>query len=325
MSFRKFSFFSSSKLSLSTITEIIYYWTYKLQQDFVIHETGLSNHTVVDFYNFLREVCSVILQEQSEAIGGPGKIAEIDESKFGKRKYNRGKRVDGVWVFGGIERDSTPPKPFFVPVSDRSAATLIPIIKRWILPGTTILSDCWKAYSSLEKEGFIHDTVNHNLHFITESGTHTNNIESCWNSLKKSLPKYGTAKQLYHSYFVEYCLCKKFINTSNDKFLEVLCLIGLVYNPQRGNETKIHDHEVVPACTDTSTVTHDTYNHPEDITSTVTRDADVNIPRMDMSTSASSTITHDIIFDACDIGHFDLNLSFNFSDDDIFEQIEQIC
>ena len=112
MSFRKFSFFSSSKLSLSTITEIIYYWTYKLQQDFVIHETGLSNHTVVDFYNFLREVCSVILQEQSEAIGGPGKIAEIDESKFGKRKYNRGKRVDGVWVFGGIERDSTPPKTF---------------------------------------------------------------------------------------------------------------------------------------------------------------------------------------------------------------------
>lgn len=27
---------------------------------------------------------------------------EIDESKFGKSKYNRGHRIDGVWIFGMI-------------------------------------------------------------------------------------------------------------------------------------------------------------------------------------------------------------------------------
>jgi hypothetical protein len=37
-------------------------------------------------------------------IGGNGKIVEIDEEKFGKRKYNRGHRVDGVWVLGMVER-----------------------------------------------------------------------------------------------------------------------------------------------------------------------------------------------------------------------------
>ena len=31
---------------------------------------------------------------------------EIDESKFGKRKYHRGRSVDGHWVFGGIEQGS---------------------------------------------------------------------------------------------------------------------------------------------------------------------------------------------------------------------------
>jgi len=90
-------------------------------------------------------------------------------------------------VFGGIECDSNLPKCFFTPVTDRSVATLIPIITKWILLGTTILSDCWKVYSSLEAEGYAHCTINHSVHFVSESGTHTNNIESRWNSLKKSL------------------------------------------------------------------------------------------------------------------------------------------
>jgi len=31
------------------------------------------------------------------------------------------------------------------------------------LPGTTILSDCWKAYNSLSVEGYLHETVNHSV------------------------------------------------------------------------------------------------------------------------------------------------------------------
>ena len=34
-------------------------------------------------------------------IGGPGKHVEIDKSKFGKRKYNRGHFVEGQLVIGG--------------------------------------------------------------------------------------------------------------------------------------------------------------------------------------------------------------------------------
>ncbi len=37
-------------------------------------------------------------------LGGVGKTVEIDESKFGKRKYHRGHHVEGPWVFGGYER-----------------------------------------------------------------------------------------------------------------------------------------------------------------------------------------------------------------------------
>ena len=46
-------------------------------------------------------------------------------------KYFRGKRVEGQWVFGGVERDSH--KCFLEPVEDRTAETLIQLIKDWIL------------------------------------------------------------------------------------------------------------------------------------------------------------------------------------------------
>lgn len=46
-----------------------------------------------------------------------GIVVEIDESKFGKRKYYKGRWVDGVWVFGGIEWDLK--KCFFIIVENR--------------------------------------------------------------------------------------------------------------------------------------------------------------------------------------------------------------
>ncbi|EFX60123.1 hypothetical protein DAPPUDRAFT_19746, partial [Daphnia pulex] len=98
----------------------------------------------IDWANFCREVAEDIVINNSEKIGGVGVVVEIDESKFGKRKYNRGKRVDGVWVFGGVERETG--KCFLVVVQNRTATTLLAVIKEWIKPGTTIISDCWKSY-----------------------------------------------------------------------------------------------------------------------------------------------------------------------------------
>jgi hypothetical protein len=39
-----------------------------------------------------------------DKIGGNNSVVEIDESKFGKRKYNRGHRAEGVWVRGMIDK-----------------------------------------------------------------------------------------------------------------------------------------------------------------------------------------------------------------------------
>lgn len=136
-----------------------------------------SLKTCTDWASFCREVCFDAAITHRRPNGGPNKIVEIDESKFGRRKYHRSHRVEGQWVFGGVERESG--RVVMVPVERRDKETLLQLIKEWILPGTTIHSDCWKANNCLNDEGYRHLSVNHSLHFKDPAtGVHTNTNEA---------------------------------------------------------------------------------------------------------------------------------------------------
>ena len=125
---------------------------------------------------------------------------------------------------------------FFTTVEVRTADTLVNIIKQHIKLGTTIISDCWKAYSSLNPEGFTHLIINHSVNYIDpDSGAHTNTIDFTWRALKKSLPKNGTQKTLYDSYFTQYSIRKLYSNDSADPFLSCLNLISEVYHPNNAD------------------------------------------------------------------------------------------
>ena len=50
-------------------------------------------------------------------------------------------------------------------VVDRSAA----IIQHYIRPGSVIISDEWRAYSTLSSLGYAHQTVNHSNNFVDPS------------------------------------------------------------------------------------------------------------------------------------------------------------
>ena len=48
----------------------------------------------------------------------------------------------------------------------RDIETLIPLIQRYIRPGTIIMSDCLATYSSLSDLGFIHHQISHSNNFV---------------------------------------------------------------------------------------------------------------------------------------------------------------
>lgn len=100
------SLLANSNLTKNAFLELAYHWCLKIPVTQVAIMTGIERHTVSQFYKFFREAIMTHVLDDAEAmeVGGVGVTVEIDESKYGKRKYHRGHRIEGNWVFGGVER-----------------------------------------------------------------------------------------------------------------------------------------------------------------------------------------------------------------------------
>jgi len=131
--------------------------------------------------------------EAEKFIGGPNEMVEIDECKIGRRKYHRGRIIEGSWILGIIHRGHPINYRLEIcPENKRDANTLLSLIKKHVAPGTEIHTDCWKGYINLNDHGYIHKTVNHSQEFVdSETGAHTQNIESSWRWMRRQLSRGG--------------------------------------------------------------------------------------------------------------------------------------
>lgn len=138
-SIRNKTWFERSHLPFEKVLKITYLWIYKAPYKLIEREVGISHKSLIDWCNFCRDVCKFTVESsECNSTGGPDNIVEIDESKFGNLLFHRGLRVDGKWVFGGIDRHTK--ECFFNDVDDWSADTSIPLIEQHIRPRTTIIS-----------------------------------------------------------------------------------------------------------------------------------------------------------------------------------------
>ena len=135
--------------------------------------------------------------------------------------------MEGQWVVGGIESDSR--KSFLIPVDKRDEQTLLPIIKKWIKLGTTIISDCWKAYTNLEKYGYTHKTLNHSEEFVNKDGDSTNKIEGHWRHPKVKILLLCVRKHHFSPYLSEFMW--RYRSRDNDLFEMFIGDVKKIYAP----------------------------------------------------------------------------------------------
>lgn len=167
--------------------------------------------------------------EEDGRIGGPGHVVEIDETKVGKRKYNRGRVREGCWILGMIDRDNGDYRIEICPDNKRDAKTLIPLIEKHVEKGTKIITDCHKGYNELAAKGYEHETVNHSEHYKDPiTGAHTNTIEGSWKHLKHHLTKTGLKREDISDHMCEYLWRRDCRIKGLDPFEQILKDIKLV-------------------------------------------------------------------------------------------------
>ncbi|XP_035901823.1 uncharacterized protein LOC118507446 [Anopheles stephensi] len=214
------SVFKNSRLLLPQLLELTYEWSRNSTRTVAGAECPAGKAAVLRWYEVLRGISSEYIEQRHSTIGGSGLTVEIDESVVTKRKYNRGRMADNnqVWLIGGIcweTRDI-----FLELVQKRDATTLHSIIMRHVAPGSTILTDGWRAYNGLENNGYTHAMVNHSENFVhpNDPFVHTQSIENLWRWIKPFLRSKGTHRGSLIHYLREYQLKR----SGSNSFINIL-------------------------------------------------------------------------------------------------------
>lgn len=221
-SIRDGSFFGNgTKLELATIVDIMYSYSYEMaSHNNLMRECRIASEAIVNWKNYVRDIYAEYFIAHPLRIGGPGHVVEIDESAFVRRKHNVGRVVNTQWVFGGLDTETR--DGFLVAVNARDANTLLPILQEYVLPGTTIVSDLWGAYRTINNLGYQHLTVNHSINFVDPvTNATTNHVESMWCRAKqRNKRECGTHRNLLDSYLIEFMWRQKFGRNPFQKLLE---------------------------------------------------------------------------------------------------------
>lgn len=154
------------------------------------------------------------------------KVTEVDETYVGGKprpfsvkpdedgnpiKPKRGRGTNKTPVVGIIDRDN---KKVYATVAlpdkqgkQLTGKQLFEIIGRVVKAGATVMTDEFKGYNILDRNGFIHFKVNHSIKQYSNGDVHTNGIESFWATLKRGI--YGIyhsiSREYLHHYVNEFC------------------------------------------------------------------------------------------------------------------------
>jgi hypothetical protein len=168
-----------------------------LKHNFVCFNLELSDRTVT---RIQRQVCQCCLHQQETPL--QANRVQVDETYFGKRKYNRGARArKRCWWFITICEVDNNGKTCGVRWLLCKARTM-DVIKPFILrhingERTSVVTDYFRAYQTILREVLMpgkHQRVNHSVEWKNAAGFTTNNAEGSHSVVK------GFVKDVWHKF-----------------------------------------------------------------------------------------------------------------------------
>ena len=153
------------------------------------------------FYRKIRMVISYHLVLVADEVF-EGSV-ELNESYFGgRRKGRRGRGAAGKAVVFDILKCNG--RVYTVVVDNAKFETLLPVIKKKIMPDSIVYTDSLSSYDKLDVSGFIHYRINHSKEFA-DRRNHINGIENFWNQAKRVLLKYNGIDRKSFPLFLKEC------------------------------------------------------------------------------------------------------------------------
>lgn len=204
----KNTFFEGAKLSYRAMITVLYYFAQRRPVADAAASLEISKPTIIIIYKFLRSGLSYFLDANSEKLGGPGIVVHFDETPMTRRHgmLGRHNRSNTVWVVGAVDIHTKKCFLKFLPSHNREV--LFAFLNEWILPGSTVHTDCHASYATLSSLGFQHFQVNHSRNLVGADGIHTNWIEGIFGNMKKMMRKYDaqyTTVSDMELYLAEFC------------------------------------------------------------------------------------------------------------------------
>lgn len=168
-------------------------------------ETGVTYKTAWRMFKQIRTMLDDENQKPLGGKGGPG--VEMDETGMGGICRRKGQPAKPkTTVFGMVERAG---RVKAVVADDRKRETLMPIIKEYVLPKSTVFTDDFVSYDELDRHRneYRHQRINHSAGvYVTGTDTHTQTIEGFWSLIKRGIGGvyHSVGRHYLQSYLNEY-------------------------------------------------------------------------------------------------------------------------
>ena len=168
-------------------------------------ETAVSYKTAWRMFHQIRK-----MMDEGGSLGGlTVATVEMAETYIGaplrnkhRNKLKQGTHKDKQPIFGMVERGG---RVITKVTPDAKTTTIFPIVSEYVLPASTVYTDCYTTYDYLGKlpQGYNHQRINHSMGVYVMGDVHTNTIEGFWSLLKRGIG--GVYHSVSSKHLQSYC------------------------------------------------------------------------------------------------------------------------